>query len=369
LVALNEPTVLAPSRDVPPTEVVVSRPVVLTAPTPVSLNMPVDLRVTGPPTADIVPVTVSAPALSIMTLPPPLWDMPVTVSGAAVLVNWTLPDVVFVALNVPTVLAPFNTVPPTDVVVRVPLVLNAPVSVMAPEASRLIAAPPVVETRPLMLIVPAPTPPIVDRFIGVAPTEMPPAPIVMLPPSVVVKATIPLPDVVIAAAPVEILPPFPDVADKLPLPSVIPLMAIGPPILAPTEKLPLNVPLVDTTLLATGFAPYNETLPEFVVEAVVILPIEMLLPITVMLPPLELAAPVPAVLIRPIVIGPPPVPAASTATARTLPPLAPLKLVPVLIVTLEKLMEPPKPDTGPRSNTPPMGAVLLGFWPDLGMGV
>ena len=59
--------------------------------------------------------------------------------------------VLFVALNVPTVLAPFSVWPVTELVVSVPVVLMrpAPLSVMAPEAPlivRLIAPPPAAAT-------------------------------------------------------------------------------------------------------------------------------------------------------------------------------------------------------------------------------
>ena len=50
----------------------------------------------------------------------------VMVSGFAVLVSAMLPLVLFVALNVPTVLAPFSVWPVTEFVVSVPVVLISP---------------------------------------------------------------------------------------------------------------------------------------------------------------------------------------------------------------------------------------------------
>jgi hypothetical protein len=88
LVPLKEATVLAPFSVVPPTELVVRVPVVVTRPAPVSPTVLDEVRLTPPPPpADMVPATERAPVLLIITLPPPVWFTPITVSGAAVFVN------------------------------------------------------------------------------------------------------------------------------------------------------------------------------------------------------------------------------------------------------------------------------------------
>src|SRR5437588_799142 len=98
LVALNVPTVLAPFRVVPPAELVVRVPVVLTRPEPDSDRAPLAVRLTAPPPADMLPVTLMLPVLLTVTEPPPPWVTPETVRGAAVLVRDTLPLLVLVAL-------------------------------------------------------------------------------------------------------------------------------------------------------------------------------------------------------------------------------------------------------------------------------
>jgi len=157
LVALKLPTVLAPFRVVPPIETVVNVPVVLTRPTPVSLKMPVELRLTLPPKfAETVPVKVRAPVFETMMLPPPLSVMVVKISGLDVLIREMLPEVVLTAVNVPTALAPFNTVPLADRVSSVPVVLirPGPDSRMFAVDLRVTLPPPVADTVPLMTMPP-----------------------------------------------------------------------------------------------------------------------------------------------------------------------------------------------------------------------
>src|SRR5207302_7761477 len=129
---------------VPPTELVVSVPVVLTKPAPPSLSAPEPVRVTAPPPPAVTdPVSASAPVLFTVTLPPPLSLILVSVSGAAVFVRLTFPLVVFVALKLPTVLAPFSAVPPTELVDNsAPLIVPAPDSLTAPELVKLTWPPP-----------------------------------------------------------------------------------------------------------------------------------------------------------------------------------------------------------------------------------
>src|SRR5207248_2687700 len=117
LVALKLPTVLAPPRVVPPTELVGSGARGVARLAPVSLRVPLATRLMAPPLpAETVPVRLMAPVLLTVTLPPPLWLMPVMVSGAAVLIRLMLPPVLLVALKLPTALAPPRVVPPTELV-------------------------------------------------------------------------------------------------------------------------------------------------------------------------------------------------------------------------------------------------------------
>ena len=72
---------------------------------------PVAVNATSPFVA-MAPVDVTVPAL--LTVKPPLAPvllMPVMLSGFAVLVSSMLPLVLFVALNAPTVFAPFSVWP------------------------------------------------------------------------------------------------------------------------------------------------------------------------------------------------------------------------------------------------------------------
>src|SRR5271170_2116734 len=134
LVALKAPTVLAPFSVAPPTELVVSVPVVEIRPAPLSLSAPLVVRLTAPPPPALtVPVMLAAPVLFTTTLPPPVSLMPVIVSGAAVLLMPMFPLVVLVALKLDTVLAPFSVAPPTELVVSVPVVeiRPAPLSLSA----------------------------------------------------------------------------------------------------------------------------------------------------------------------------------------------------------------------------------------------
>src|SRR5271170_7439764 len=157
LVALKAPTVLAPFSVAPPTELVVSVPVVEIRPAPLSLSAPLVVRLTAPPPPALtVPVMLAAPVLFTTTLPPPVSLMPVIVSGAAVLISAMFPLVVLVALKAPTVLAPFSVAPPTELVVSVPVVeiRPAPLSLSAPLVVRLTAPPPPALTVPVMLAAP-----------------------------------------------------------------------------------------------------------------------------------------------------------------------------------------------------------------------
>ncbi len=83
--------------------------------------------------AAMEPVMLMAPVLLTLTLPVPDCEIPVMVNGAAVLTNETAPPPVLVALNVETVFAFANAVPPTEEVVNVaPLMVPAPASLTTP---------------------------------------------------------------------------------------------------------------------------------------------------------------------------------------------------------------------------------------------
>src|SRR5277367_1274622 len=139
LVALKAPTVLALFSVAPPTELVVSVPVVEIRPAPLSLSAPLVVRLTAPPPPALtVPVMLAAPVLFTTTLPPPVSLMPVIVSGAAVLISAMFPLVVLVALKLDTVLALFSVVPVAESAVnRFALMSPAPDSLIAPVAVRL----------------------------------------------------------------------------------------------------------------------------------------------------------------------------------------------------------------------------------------
>ena len=170
-------------------------PPAVTAPPIVSVPVAVRLM---PPLAAVAtaPVVVSGPML-LTLMPPPFSLMPVIVSGLAVSLRLIAPLVVFVALKLPTVLAPFRAWPLMELVVSRPLVPNAPLpdSVIAPPAVASIApdalltaaltsrSPPVESS----VTVPAPpavtTPPIVS--VAVAVRLMPPLAAVVTAPVVV----------------------------------------------------------------------------------------------------------------------------------------------------------------------------------------
>jgi len=107
LAALKVDTALLPLVSVvPPTELVVRSLPTMKLP-PASAIVEVEMRLTLPAPASMSPPTTMAPVLEITTLPPPLSLISVSVKGAAVLVRRTSPLVVFVALKLETVLAPF----------------------------------------------------------------------------------------------------------------------------------------------------------------------------------------------------------------------------------------------------------------------
>ena len=101
-----------------------------------------DVRLMVPVVVETAPLVRMAPVLLTLRLPP-LWVTPVIVSVAAVLVRSMSPEVVLVALNEPTVLAPLRVEPPAELVVRRPVVLTrpAPDSTRVPEAVRLTPPP------------------------------------------------------------------------------------------------------------------------------------------------------------------------------------------------------------------------------------
>jgi len=101
------------------------------------VNNPLAVKETVPVSSVTAPLVVIAPVLLTLILPPPVSEMPVMVNGAAVSVNATLPLEVFVALKLLTVLFALSVVPPTDVVVNVP-VDKMPAPLIVPPADNVI---------------------------------------------------------------------------------------------------------------------------------------------------------------------------------------------------------------------------------------
>ncbi len=106
-VVLMPPALSAMLR--PESNVTTPEPLVTLAFKLISLLAPFAVKLTVPaPVADAVPLTVMLPVLVTAILPPPDCAMPVMDKVAAVLVNDTLPLVVFVALKLDTAFAPAN---------------------------------------------------------------------------------------------------------------------------------------------------------------------------------------------------------------------------------------------------------------------
>src|SRR5437764_8238991 len=170
------------------------------------------------------------------TLPPPDCVSPVTVSGVAVLASGMAPEVLLLALKVPTVLAPPRVVPPAELVNKVPVVLSVPpTSLMMPLAVRLIVppsalTPPVRVRAPVLLIVIPPPPgwmiPVTVKGAAVLVSEM-------APPVVFVALKL-----AIALAPPSVVPPAEVVInDALVLTNPLPLSLIVPAAVSATPEL------------------------------------------------------------------------------------------------------------------------------------
>ena len=136
------------------TELVVSMPVVLIRPvSAIEPVVPSAVRLTAP--AAIVPVMLIAPVLITVSLPvAKVLLMPAIFRLVVVLLSSILPPEELAALKLPIVLAPFNIVPPTELVLsRLALSAPWPDSEMMPPEINDIGAPKTV--APPIVIAPA----------------------------------------------------------------------------------------------------------------------------------------------------------------------------------------------------------------------
>ncbi len=286
--ALKIETALAPFKVSPPTELLVSVPVVLIKPAPLSAIVPLEVKPTlfAPPAS--VPVMLILPVLLTDTAPVPVCVMPVIANGAAVFTKEIKPVPLFVALKLVTVFALPKVVPVAELVVsRPPFNKPAPASLMAP-------AVPVSEMPPVVLI--------------------PPAFNVTLRPAVALIAPDVLPTLALKrislVAPVadKVTPPLPPAVTALPSVSVPVLFKVMLPLL-PVLIAPVvvNAPVLPTTILPPPdwVMPVMVKGPAVLVKAILPLVIFDALKIETALapfrvsPPTELLVSVPVVLIKP----------------------------------------------------------------------
>ena len=164
LLALKFETALAPVKFKPPTLVVV-RVVARMEPEPLSLWLPVVVRVTLLLPTLIPPVMFKLPLLFTVKSPLPVCVTPVIFKRAVVLVKLIAPVPLLLALKPDTVLAAVKLWPLTVLVVNKPplLIWPAPVSLRLPVLLILILLPPALMapftcTLPVLLIVSAPLP-------------------------------------------------------------------------------------------------------------------------------------------------------------------------------------------------------------------
>jgi len=229
------------------------------------------------PADTIAPATSTPPVLSITTFPPDS-EIALILNGANVLVNARFPLVELVALKAPIVFAPFMVSPVTEFVVNKPVVLikPEPLSVIAPDVSvRLTAPPPVVAIMPVMLI-----PPVLLTVILPPPVLL--IPVIISGFVVLVSAISPLVLLValiepIVLAPFRVVPPVELVVNK-PVVLMLPLPAseINPALL----KVRLLVPPLNSE--------FSVKLPDVVVRVALVVnvtgPFHVWLPAEVILP-------------------------------------------------------------------------------------
>jgi hypothetical protein len=240
LPALKLDTAFVPFSVSPPTELTVSS-APLIRPEPLSATVLLEVRDTLLPLpAATLPAMLIAPVLLIETLPVPASLIPVTNKGAAVLVR-EIPPFASVALKLVTVLALPNVVPVAEFVARnAPLIVFAPISVIAPaEAVR--------ETLPLVLRLPpfrvrlspavaVMTPEVLLTF---APTRM------LLAAPVALRVMVPEPPAVTVLPSVSVPPVA--VNEMLPASVLIAPPVVNVPVL-PTTTLPPPVSLIPVTV-------------------------------------------------------------------------------------------------------------------------
>src|SRR6185437_15240280 len=339
-VALKLLTTFAPPSVVPPTELVVSVPVVLISPEPFSEIAPVSVSVTFPAPALTVPVIVVPPALFTATVPPPVWLIPVVVS-AAPFVRLMLPLVVFVALKLLTRFAPPRIASPTELVVRVPVVLINPeplseiaqvsVSVTFPAPALTV---PVIVVPPALFTATVPPPAwLIPVIVSAAPFFRVTLPLVVFvalklltrfappriasPTELVVRVPVVLinPEPLSEIAPVSVNVTFPAPALTVPVIVVPPALftaTVPPPVwlipvivsAAPFFRLTLPLVVFEALKLLTTFAPPRIASPtELVVRVPVVLispePLSEIAPVSV-----SVTSPAPALTV-PVIVVPP----------------------------------------------------------------
>ena len=185
LVAVKTPTVLTSLRSAPPTELVLSVPLVCTTPASDSVMRRCWVSVTFPEPVAMLPVMLIAPVLCTVMAPAPVSLIAPVVNG------WPFVKLILPALSLAvkllTMFVLVSVVPPADCVVSRPLMVLPACSLTVPPPSRLTL--PVVDTLPAASV-----------MLPLALAVMTPEPLVTLastitslPTPVVVSVTVPEP--------------------------------------------------------------------------------------------------------------------------------------------------------------------------------
>ncbi len=256
-VALKPDIRFAPPNVSPPTETLVSVPVVLIKPAPLSAIVPLEVKPIVLALPAIVPVTPMLPVLFTATAPVPVCEIPEIVKPAP-LVSDNTPPPVFVALKVETTFAPTNVSPPTETLVRVPVVLIKPEplsAIVPPEVKpTLLAAPaivPVIPMLPVLFTDSVPVPvceiPVTVNAEPFASDNAPPPVFVALkldtrfaPPKVSppTETLVKVPVVLIKPAPFSIIVPLEFKPTLFAPPATVPVIPILPVLLTETAPVP-----------------------------------------------------------------------------------------------------------------------------------
>ncbi len=272
-VSLKPDIRFAPLKVSPPTETLVSVPVVLIKPEPLSTIVPLEVKPILLAAPAIVPVTPILPVLFTDSAPVPVCEMPEIVS-AAPLVNDSVPPPVFVALKVETTFAPPKVSPPTETLVNVPVVLikPEPLSEMVPLEVKpiLLAAPAMVPVIPILPVLFTETVPVpvceMPEIVSAAPLvsdNAPPlvfvalnldttlAPLKVSPPT---ETLVNVPVVLIKPAPVSTMVPLEFKPILFAPPATVPVILILPVLLTDTAP----VPVCEMPVIANGAAVFTK---------------------------------------------------------------------------------------------------------------